>query len=664
MIRPVQVSASYRASVAMAALAMLAVPLIYAGFVGLVAGAVVLWAYLGLALAGHLLGLMIYVAILAAGVTVLLFLAKAFFRRPRMREPATVIALADHPALAELIGRVCSATGAPQPAEVAVDLSLNASASLLHPFRGLFNNRYRLSLGLPLVAISDRQHMAHLVAHEVGHFSQRGAMRVCQLIHLSQYYLNRLVEDRDKWDIWLASQSSGTAYVVRLFAWAAATGIWLSRRTLRLLLQGSLLVNARMSREMEFHADLYAIRVAGSAAFAASAETFAAGAAAYGRAMQMVERAAAEGRQTDDFAALLAACFGLLTAEERRELTRQRRYTTGLGTDSHPDDADRLERSGRENDAGVLAEQGAAEELFAGFEALCRAETGRMYTEAPKEVVPWAALLAEDQRRDGQDGARIQFFGAVYDGPVWLRIGEAREEDDRPWVAAIAAGDEARSNTFGYFQEIVTGYSRWVVDTVVLRRLDAGLPVDWMRLELEPCDAAAARGRMFAREKEYWAKVDSFHRAVAPIVARLLAAFARRDRLAPERQKLFERLLGEMRGMEAADEPTTQLALDLAVLGDLGSMIDEYLHSESFLVNIQAEFEGAVRNARTLEAALTAETLAYARPQPMDPESGVGGFLNTYGGTLGRLRDRRLRSMGQLAELALEVEASRGLEAG
>jgi Zn-dependent protease with chaperone function len=659
MIRPVPVSAAYRASVAWAAVAMLAVPMLYAGFVGLVGAAVVAWAVLGLALAGNLLGLMIYLAILAAGLTVLLFLAKAFFARPKMQEHSTLIALADHPELAALIGRVCAATGAPVPAEVAIDMSVNATASLIHPVRGLFSNRYRLCLGLPLIAISDRQHVAHLVAHEVGHFSQGGAMRIGQLIHLSQYYLKRLVEDRDQWDIWLASQSSGTAYIVRLFAWAAAMGIWLSRRALRLLLQGSLLVNARMSREMEFHADLYAIRVAGSVAFSASAETFAAGEAAYGRAMQIVERAAADGRHADDFAGLLAGCFGLLTADERKELTRQRRYTAGLGTDSHPDNTDRLARSDREDAPGVLAEQGAASGLFTGFDELCRAGTRRLYPGEPKELVGWAVLLAEDQRRDGQDGARIQFFGAVYDGPVWLRMGEAHAPEEAGWDTVIAAGEEARSSTFGFFQEIVTGYSRWVVDTMVLRRLDAGLPVNWMRLELEPCDPATARTRMFGREKEYWAKVGSFHQAVAPIVERLLAAFARRERLAADRQELFERLMAEMRAMEAADEATTQLALDLAVLGDLGSVINDYLHSESFLLNIQTEFEGAVRHAGAVEAALPPEVLAFARPEPMAADSGVGGFLNIYGGALGRLRDRRLRSMGQLAELALEVEAAR-----
>jgi Zn-dependent protease with chaperone function len=656
MIRPVPVTAAYRASVALAAAAMLAAPLLYAGFVAAVAFAVLFWAYLGLSFASHVLSLMIYLAVLAAGLTVLLFLGKAFFSWPKMEGNYKAIHLADHPALARLIARVCAETGAPEPAAVAVDMSLNGAASLIHPIRGLFTNQYRLVLGLPLVAISDQQHMAHLIAHEVGHFSQGGAMRVRQLIHWGQYYLSQLVDGRDKWDVWLASQSDGTAYIIRLFAWAAAMGIWLSRRVLALLLRGTLLINARMSREMEFHADLYAIRVAGSDAFAESVITFAGGNAAVQKALQICHRISADGRYPDDLAALTAAYFHRIPEADKQELARQSRYTIGLGYDSHPDDTDRLERSDREHDPGVLHETGEARDLFTNFPELCRTETLRFFEVEAKEIVPVALLIDEDQRRDAQDGARIDFFGAVYDGPVWLRIGDLEPVADAEWPAVIRAGDDARAATLPAFHEIVSGYGKLVVATVVLRRLDAGLPVDWMRVELEPCNVETARERMFIREREYWARVAAFHDAVLPVRQRLVAAWARRTRLPAARQTLFEELYNGLRAMEAADELTTQLALDLAVLGDLGASINEYLHSQSFMLNIQTEFEAAVRHAGQLEEALTPELLAFARPEPMDPNGGVYGYLNTYGGALVRMRDLRLRRMGQLAELALEVE--------
>jgi len=666
MIRPVSVSPSYRASVAMATLAMLAAPVVYAAFVGLIAIIVYFWAVGGALWMGRGFTLWIYLALLGAGLTVLFFLCKPFFTAPRIDRTGTVISLTDHPRLGSLVSRVCAATGAPEPVEVMADMSLNASASLVHPFWGLFNNRYRLTIGLPLTAISDQQHMAHVIAHEVGHFSQSGAMRVRQLIHWSEYYLSQLVNGRDKWDVWLASKTDGTAYIVRLFAWAAMGGIWLSRAVLRLLLRGTLLVNARMSREMEFHADVYAIRVAGSKAFEQSVETFAAGSAAISRAMHMAHRSGADRQYPADMAGLTRACYLELTSEQRHELARQGRYTIGVGYDSHPDDAERLERSERENDPGLLIEHGDGAELFEDFPTLCEKESRRFFEVTNEELLSTQALMDEDRLRDTRDAARIDYFGVVYDGPVWLHLQATPPPAGADPASLIAAGDEARSATLPFFQEIVGAYSKWVLDAAVLRRLDGGLPVDWMQYEMEPCDAEEARRRMFAREKEFARHVEEFHRATTPIQARLLAAWARRDELPAEKAALFDRLVNGIRGLEAADTITTQVAIDLAVLSEMGPLIDENIRHSRFMQMLQSEFEAALRHGTVFESALaelqqpltgSGSLLDYARPVPMAPDGGVYGYLQVYGGMLGRVRDVRLRMMGLLAELATEVEA-------
>lgn len=657
---------AYRLSVAAAALSTLAAPLLYGLFVVAVAATVFVWGFVGLAFARHTLTLLVYLAVLGAGLTVLFFLGKVFFTRPLMDGSATPIEMDEHPALASLIRRVCAATGAPVPVKVAVDMSINASASLIHPIWGLFTGRYRLTLGLPLVAISDQQHMAHVIAHEVGHFSQGGAMRIRQLIHWAQFYLVQMVDGRDRWDVWLARRSAENAYVVRFFAWAAGAGIWLSRQTLRLLLKGILLVNARMSREMEFHADLYAIRVAGTMAFAGSVETFAAGATAMHRAIQIGHRAAAEGRYPDDFPALVAACFAALSAEEKRELTRLGRYTIGTGYDSHPDDTERLERSESENDPGVLAEVGDGGALFAGFGELCRAHSLKFYEVEPKEIVPSAELMDEDRRRDRQEAVRIDFFGAVYEASVWLRVTESGPVVEEDWRAVIAAGDQGRDTTLPFFQSTVRAYSKLVIATVILRRLEAGLAVDWMGMETEPCDVETARERIYAREREYQEQVEGCQEAARPIQRRLVAAWERRGRLAAERAELFDRLFQCLLTLEAADEMTTRVAVDLAVLSDLSRSINESIQDAKFLQVILSGLGEAIHRAERLKEALAGlkhpyldtNMKSYAVAWEFDPASGIFGFLLLYGEASVRLRDLRLRLIADIAEMALHVERS------
>lgn len=644
---------------------MVAVPLLYGSFVLAVGALVCAWLVTGLAFAKGAIGIMLYLAVLGAGLTILVFLGKAFFSPPKMQGDFKPIPLAAHPSLAALIRRVCLATGAPEPAEVAVDMSLNGAASLIHPLWGLFNNRYRLTLGLPLAAISDQQHMAHVIAHEVGHFSQSGAMRIRQLIHWAEYYLRQLIDGRDRWDIWLASQRD-SVYLLRVFSWVALGGIWLSRRILGLLLRGILLVNARMSREMEFHADLYAIRAAGSVAFAASVETFAAGAAAMAQAMRIGLRAEENKTYPDNFAELVRLCYNALTAEQRRELARQSRYTIGLGYDSHPDDTDRLARADVENDPGILAETGDAAALFTDFDALCRTESIRFYGVQPETLAAAASLMENEQLRDEQDAGRIEFFGAVYEGPVWLRLGDAGDASDEEWPELIRRASECRTATLDSLQGIVAAYSKWVTDTVILRRIEAGLPVNWMQLEIEPCDGEEGRRRIYAREREYTEIVGAFHAAALPIRRRLLTAYAHRSVLPLEKQQLFEQLLTGVRAMEAMDDATTRIAIDLAVLGDLSPAIKDKLSNFDFMQTIQSEFDGAVRNAAVLDTGLQAiphplqssgDLLDFARPERMDPEGGVYAFLHIYGNAIGRLRDLRLRMMGLLAELAVAVES-------
>ena len=86
-----------------------------------------------------------------------------------------------------------------------------------------------------------------------------------------------------------------------------------------------------------------------------------------------------------------------------------------------------------------------------------------------------------------------------------------------------------------------------------------------------------------------------------------MAAWTRRGLMEPERQTLFDKLLDDIRALEAADEATTRVAIDLAVLMDLGASINDNLRNSDFMQTIQSEFEAAVRHAKALEAALPKE---------------------------------------------------------
>ncbi|MBM3786556.1 MAG: hypothetical protein FJW30_19535 [Acidobacteria bacterium] len=666
-IRPVPVTWQYRRSVAIAAVVTVLIPFLYAGLV--VALAAAMWMIASSAV--EMLSPWPYLQALAlvcgglgwCGAGLVLFLLARVPFVTRLDSPErSAVDLEANPALRDLIHRVCAAASVRPPSAVAVDLTFNASAGLERPILGLLFNRYRLTLGLPLLAVVDRQVLAHVIAHEVGHFAQPGALRILHSVHWAHAFLDRMVHSRDDWDVWVADRSGASLYgvVVRRIA---AGGLWLSRGALRALLRLSQAASGQMSREMEFHADLYAVRVAGTPAFLRATEDMAAGGHATAMAAEVFDHAALIGPVPSDFPALAAAYFSQLDAAARAEILRQTRYTLGVGADSHPDNVDRMYRADIENADGVLAEEGSAASLFGDFGGLCRQETLQILG-GGRTLIDTAEFLELKKRRDTADAARVEFFGRVYELGLGVRFPEAPSPEG-DWESVIERGKAGveRSNESAVPLGISCG--RWFTLRCVVARLDACLEVDWMELGQEPCDLAAARGRMYQAERDLLELRHELGAAMHPIVTRLMFAHERRDVLEPEASERLAWAVEGLRALEALDECTTLIVAEVAVAEHLVGLIGAYLQDPEFLRVLESEYRGMVRSAEEIAALLDetpfsvdGKTLRdYAMPDKFDPGDGMRGFRACVGATLPRLGALRLRLMGEAAQLATQVES-------
>jgi hypothetical protein len=90
-------------------------------------------------------------------------------------------------------------------------------------------------------------------------------MRLGSYVHALSLLIHDMVYERDKWDETLA-QWRGLDLRVSAAAWVMTGLVWVVRKLLELAYQGIHLVNASLSREMEFQADRVAVRMAGSQA--------------------------------------------------------------------------------------------------------------------------------------------------------------------------------------------------------------------------------------------------------------------------------------------------------------------------------------------------------------------------------------------------------------
>src|SRR5207244_2862258 len=168
---------------------------------------------------------------------------------------------------------ICKLVRAPLPSRVDVDCQINASASLRRGLWSVRGNDVVLTIGLPLAAGLSMQEFAGVLAHEFGHFAQGAGMKLTYIIRAVSGWFARVVYERDEWDVRLVRAAS-VDLRIGIFVQMIRVSVWLTRRILWVLMRFGHLVSCFMLRQMEYDADSYETKLAGSAAFARTSEKF------------------------------------------------------------------------------------------------------------------------------------------------------------------------------------------------------------------------------------------------------------------------------------------------------------------------------------------------------------------------------------------------------
>jgi len=207
--------------------------------------------------------LLFYFGPIVVGLIVILFMVKPLFAGRRPAPPAMALDVEQERLLFAFIGRICRLVGAPRPRRVEVNCAVNAAAGFRLGAASLFGQDMTLTIGLPLVAGLSMRQFAGVLAHEFGHFSQVAGMRLTYVIRQINGWFFRVVYERDGWDLEL-DRAAAADFRVGV-VWHAARGcIWLTRRILWVLAHAGHAVSCFMLRQMEYDADRYGCKVAGS----------------------------------------------------------------------------------------------------------------------------------------------------------------------------------------------------------------------------------------------------------------------------------------------------------------------------------------------------------------------------------------------------------------
>ena len=389
-VRPAGASFFYQFGLLFVTAAMILLPVFYAGLIAAAGWGVFLWAthfrFLLTSLQGgprlFMLKLALYGAPLFAGLVLVLFMIKPFFAKRTRRAQPLALNPAAEPLLFTFISRVCETVGAPFPKRIDLDCQLNAAAGFRRGALSLAGHDLVLTIGLPLVAALNLREFAGVLAHEFGHFTQGFGMRLSYVIRSINGWFARVVYQRDEWDVWLEEMGKTEAWWMTLAVIGAQVAVWFSRLLLTALMFAGHAIGCFMLRQMEYDADSYEIKLAGSDVFETTTRKMHLLGHSLGLAYKNMRVSWNQNRRLpENFPAYLLRTDSAVPAVQRQRLED----TMGLGAtgvfDTHPSQGDRIRCARRAAEPGVFHLDGPARSLFANFEIPAKQVTLLHYTD-------------------------------------------------------------------------------------------------------------------------------------------------------------------------------------------------------------------------------------------------------------------------------------------
>jgi Zn-dependent protease with chaperone function len=307
---------------------------------------------------------MMHLAVVGAGLAVLVSMIVPLFRWSRGRSESPLLHSAAHPVLHSFVRALCDLIGAPQPDEIRLNLLPNASAARQGGFLGLVGGRLVLEIGAPLFYGLNLRALAGVIAHELGHFSQATSSLIFRYVANVTNWFNEAagrtggVQELIREE---ASDTGGGAGLLMLVAYCTAG---LGKLVLALFALLSRVIAYYLLRQMEFDADRYEAEVAGSAQFARTFERLTELDVAFEMMFKAMLRGEIEFESPLEMAEQVVDYCERMPEKERRRAARAMKPRKAHWFDSHPSPTERIAAVARRPHAGIFQLEGAALHLL------------------------------------------------------------------------------------------------------------------------------------------------------------------------------------------------------------------------------------------------------------------------------------------------------------
>ncbi|QDT90441.1 M48 family metallopeptidase [Gimesia algae] len=434
-IEPVTPTLMYRLCALLVSFVMILLPVIYIAMIGGVIWGVYFHAVHSLGLfeagssststhnrgKGMVLLLLVYLTPIVVGVILIIFMLKPLFSRPSHSSAFRALKREKEPLLFMFVDQVCDAVGAPRPVQINLDIQVNASAGFRRGWLSMLGNDLVLTIGMPLVAGLSIRQFSGVLAHEFGHFSQGAGMRLSFIIRSINIWFMRVVYERDAWDERLEYLSQSIDIRLGWILHLARLFVWITRKILWLLMMTGHLVSGFLMRQMEFDADRYEARLAGSRCFAATSKRLALLGVANQGALSDLGQFYAEGRLVDNLPALININLSKMPAEVKQAVTLHIKEEQTGWFDTHPATLERIANIQNEDPEGIFRLKSPATILFTDFSREAKFVTRDFYygvfgKKIPREDLHSVDELMVRQEAENESHKAVQRFyqGAIY----------------------------------------------------------------------------------------------------------------------------------------------------------------------------------------------------------------------------------------------------------
>lgn len=484
-VEPVAVPWRYRTTLALVAFAMVLLPLIYVSIVALAAVGVVgyvayVWPLVSATHGGGVLKVLAYGAVPLAGTVLVVFMVRSMWPSRRQALGGEPLAAEAEPELHAWVQGIAEALGAPVPREIRVDLEPNASAALRRGLLSLGSRDLTLTIGLPLAACFNARQLAGVVAHELGHFAQRGGMGVSYVIRAVNLWFARVVHERGSFDEELERKSAEGHWMVRTVAGLSRAFVWASRKVLAGLMWLGWGLSGAMSRQMELDADRYAARLVGARTSTETLTELGLVHAAAEQSWAEIQHLWRERQLPTDVLALVADHHHRLPPELVARLRASEEEPAASWYDTHPTDRARAASLEREPAEGIYRDERPAQALFHDFGEVCRRASIAAYCSwvgdqiSKARLIDWLGVQARRESDERAEASLVRVFGPLQGPsrplPLDLARGAERPLAEQPPAEEAPADLESR------------GVAAW--DRLV--RLEILALLDAARLEVPP----------------------------------------------------------------------------------------------------------------------------------------------------------------------------------